>query len=274
MTLNERRLEPLAQRLRRLVDALGNRRWVKRQRVYLVEAGELRLKRIEMTDAHRAATKEASLHRLAGLGVLPRPVARHHADLWVEYLEGAPVRSDDPDLPERFADLLAALYGTDPSPAPIGDRFGLEPLAMDLDILRRAGVLTRDGVDAILPVAEALAPREVWLGFDHTDLLLKNMLRRADGSLCLIDVESVVDGEAIGTGFAKAAWRWMGSRREDFVAAARRREAIPNFFAYLPYLEIRFLAAWTKRSLLLGKSKLVEPAAFPIWLERHRAARR
>ena len=116
---------------------------------------------------------------------------------------------------------------------------------------------------------DPLVPAGVWVGCDHTDLLVKNMLRRADGSLCLIDVESVVTNEAVGTGFAKACARWIGPRRDEFVAALRRIPDLPDFLSYFPYLEIRFLASWSKRSLLLGKPKLVQAALFDQWVARN-----
>jgi hypothetical protein len=264
-------LEPWSQRLGRWLDDWSGRRWVKRQRVYRVEIGDLRLKRIEMTDTARAAMKETALRSLAHTGILPCVIARHHADLWVEFLEGAPVRRDDPDLPQRFAELLAELYGAAPVRRELGSGFSPDDVRTDLDVLARARLISPGDAHAIGARLDAIVPSSLWVGFDHTDLLLKNMLRGPDGRLRLIDVESVVADEAIGTGFSKAADRWMGERRGEFVAAARLRVEIPDFYSYLPYLEIRYLASWTKRSLLLGKSKLARPEPLQSWLARNSA---
>lgn len=265
----ERRLEPLRQRVGRLADSLLGRRWVKRQRVYLVEIGGLRIKRIEMADSARAGAKEAALRALAGCGVAPALIARHHADIWVEYVEGEPVRLDDIDLAERLATLLSALYGTATATAPTTGAFGTGPVRTNLDLLARAGVLPRRTAAAAVALLDSLVPAEVWVGCDHTDLLLKNMLRREDGGLCLIDVESLVTNEAVGTGFAKACARWIGPRRDEFVAALSRQPSMPDFLAYLPFLEIRFLASWSLRSLLLRKPKLVQTAGFDEWITRN-----
>jgi hypothetical protein len=269
VTIREKRLEPLKQRLGRFADGLLGRRWVKRQRVYLVEVGDLRVKRIEMADSDRAESKEKALRQLAGHGILPGLVARHHSDLWVEYLDGPRVLPEDADLPQRLATLLGALYATAAS-VPAAGRFGAEAVRADLDLLVRAGVVPARTADSIIGLLPLLTPQAVWVGCDHTDLLVKNMLRRADGSLCLIDVESVVIDEAVGTGFAKACTRWIGSRREEFFAALRRQPGLPDFMAYFPFLEIRFLASWSKRSLLLGKQKLVRVAPLDAWLARNR----
>ena len=269
VAIREKRLEPLAQRLGRFADTLLGRRWVKRQRVYLVEVGELRIKRIEMADSARAEAKEIALRQLAGRGIAPALVARHHADIWVEYVEGARVRADDVDLPERFATLLAALYGTATTAVPTTGHFGADAVRADLDLLVRAGVLARHTSDAVVALLDALVPPAVWVGCDHTDLLVKNMLRRENGSLCLFDIESIVTNEAVGTGFAKACTRWIGPRRDQFVAALLRQPGLPDFLAYFPFLEIRFLASWSKRSLLLRKPKLVRSAPFDEWIARN-----
>jgi hypothetical protein len=269
VTIRQRRLEPKRQRLGRWADALLGRRWVKRQRVYLVEIGELRIKRIEMADSARAESKESALRCLTGRGVAPALVARHHADLWVEYVEGTRVGAGDADLPERLAVLLAGLYGTATSTLRATGAFGADAVRGDLDVLARAGALPRHTAQTVATLLDPLAPATVWVGCDHTDLLVKNMLRRPDGSLCLIDVESVVKDEAVGTGFAKACARWIGPRRDEFLAALRRQPGLPDFLSYFPYLEIRFLSSWSKRSLLLDKPKLVQPALFDQWLARN-----
>ena len=272
MRVRQRRLEPLRQRAGRFIDGLFGRRWVKQQRVYLVEAGDLRLKRIEMLDSARAAIKEEMLVQLAGADILPKVVARHHRDLWIEFIEGTRVDPHDPRLPDDFAALLSALYGSGATATAPRGIYAPDAVARDIDLLHCAGCLspaTAAGATALLP---SVVPSALWIGLDHTDLLVKNMLRRHDGRLCLIDVESVVSGEAVGTGFAKACVRWVGSARERYIEAVRRRSDMPPFLAYLPYLEIRFLAAWSKRSLLLGKEKLVEPRTFDEWIARTRAA--
>lgn len=272
VAIRQRRLEPLIQRLGRWADTALRRRWVKRQRVYLVEIGSLRVKRIEMLDSARAESREIALRSLAGRGVSPALIVRHHADLWVEYVEGAKVGTQDADLPERLAALLGGLYQTATTTSPTAGAFGADAVRADLELLARSGALARHTADSAAALIDPLVPPAVWVGCDHTDLLVKNMLRRDDGSLCLIDVESLVTGEAVGTGFAKACARWIGPRRDGFIAALRAQPGIPDFLSYFPYLEIRFLASWSKRSLLLDKPKLVQPALFDEWIARNSRA--
>ena len=82
----------------------------------------------------------------------------------------------------------------------------------------------------------------------------------------------MVTNEAVGTGFAKACTRWIGPRRDEFLAALRRQPELPDFLSYFPYVEIRFLASWSKRSLLLDKPKLVQAALFDEWIARNARA--
>jgi hypothetical protein len=271
--VRQRRLEPFRQRAGRIFDTLLGRRWVKQQRVFLVEAGGLKLKRIEMLDSARAAAKEDMLVQLAATGIAPKLVARHHRDLWLEFIDGERVDPADPRLPDDFAKLLSALYGSGATVTAPRGIYAPDAVERDLALLVKAGALpveTAEKVGALLPT---VVPSTLWIGLDHTDLLARNMLRRRDGSLCLIDIESIVSGEAVGTGFAKACIRWIDPARERYVDAVRRRSEIPGFLTYLPYLEIRFLASWSKRSLLLGKEKLLEPRLIDAWIERTAAGR-
>ncbi len=223
-----------------------------------------------MLDTARAAAKEEMLVQLAETGIAPKLIARHHRDLWLEFVDGDKVDSADPRLPDDFAGLLAALYGCGTMVGSPRGIYGPDAIERDLALLERAGAISAQSAGAVRALLPPLVPSTLWIGLDHTDLLVKNMLRRKDGSLCLIDVESIVSGEAIGTGFAKACVRWIGDARERYVEALARRTEIPSFLTYLPYLEIRFLAAWSKRSLLLGKEGLVHPRYFDAWVERVR----
>lgn len=272
MPIRQKRLEPLAQRVGRWADALSGRRWVKTQRVYRVETGDLRLKRIALTDAARADALERALSPWRGRGILPDLVARHHADLWVEFVEGRPVTPSEADLPQRFADLLAVLYGAPRQRLDDPERRCVAEVERDLGLLARARVISAPLRAAVSAQLHARPPERLWVGPDHTDMLLKNMLRRPDGGLCLIDVESIAERELVGTGFAKACLRWIGPRREEFIEALRAVPGLPGFCAELPFLELRFLAAWSKRSLLLGKDKLLQAGHFEDWLTRQSAA--
>jgi hypothetical protein len=271
--VRQRRLEPFRQRAGRIFDTLLGRRWVKQQRVFLVEAGGLKLKRIEMLDSARASAKEDMLLQLAATGIAPKLVARHHRDLWLEFIDGERVDPADPRLPDDFAKLLSALYGSGATVTAPRGIYAPEAVERDLALLVKAGALPVETAEKVAALLPTVVPRTLWIGLDHTDLLARNMLRRSDGSLCLIDIESIVSGEAVGTGFAKACIRWIGPARERYVEAVRRRSEIPGFLAYLPYLEIRFLASWSKRSLLLGKEKLLEPRLIDAWIERTAAGR-
>ena len=114
-----------------------------------------------------------------------------------------------------------------------------------------------------------LAPASLWVGHDCTDTILKNFVRTPEGRIRAVDVESLGADQLLGSGAAKACLRWLGPERERFLARLRTA-GVPDFFAYLPFVELCFLAFWTKSSFLEGKSRFVDPSLF----ERFRATGR
>ena len=64
---------------------------------------------------------------------------------------------------------------------------------------------------------------------------------------------------------AKASLRWLGPHRDRLLAGLRERSA-PDFQSYLPFIELSFLAFWTKSSFLEKKRRFVDPAHFERFL--------
>ena len=107
-----------------------------------------------------------------------------------------------------------------------------------------------------------LAPDQVWVGFDYTDPVLKNFVAAADdGRICAIDVESLEADQLIGFGVAKALLRWMEPDRDVFLAhlAATR---CPNFQPHFDFVELSFLAWYTKLMVLEEKWTRIELSHF------------
>ena len=88
---------------------------------------------------------------------------------------------------------------------------------------------------------------------------VKNFLLDPTGRLMAVDVESLGADQLIGSGAAKACARWIGAQRAPFLASLRSAGA-PDFQSYWPFVELSFLAFWTKASFLEGKRRWVEPA--------------
>jgi hypothetical protein len=236
------------------------------QRVYVATVGGARFKRVVLPDSHQTAQVAANLREFAADRIYPDLIFAKERELWVDFVEGRRVERVDAQLVERMAELLAVLNKRDPRHVPIGETPFLHALHVDLRFLRQAEVLGAEAYRDLDAVAEATAPSSVWVGYDCTDAILKNFVLADDGRLVAVDVESLGADQLIGSGTAKACLRWLGEYRVAFLDRLRALGA-PDFRAYLPFVELSFLAFWTKASLLEGKRRYVDAALF----ERFRA---
>jgi hypothetical protein len=255
----KRRLEPWMQHLRRIERALRGGH-VKRQRVYRVTIEGRDLKQIVFPEAAQAERTAALLDALADTGLLPRRIARYQNELWVEFIAG---RDLDPRAPAPAAELgalFAALYTRAPRPLEQPERLRAE-VGQQLALLRDIGVLDAGTLQALEARRLADPLPRLWRGYDYLDARAGNFLRDASGRLRIVDLESVAADEPLGTGAARAWLRWPGLSREALCAEIARAGG-PDLGPAAAFLELRFAAAWTLRSLLMRKPKLVEPALF------------
>lgn len=256
----KRRLEPWVQRLRRVERSLRGGH-VKRQRVYRVTIEGRDLKQIVFPDASQAERTARCIEALGDTGLLPRRIARHANELWVEFIEGAPLDASAPAPEAELAALFAAFYTRAPRPL-TGESGALrDEVAGQLRLLRDFGVLdaaTLRGVET-RGLAEPLPA--LWRGFDYLDARPGNFLRDATGRLRIIDLESVAADEVLGTGAARAWLRWPGVSRESLLQGIAKAGG-PQLGPAAAFLELRFAVGWTLRSILMRKPKLVDPALF------------
>jgi len=253
----QRRLEPYVQRLKRLrVRMRGG--LAKSQTVHLVQIGELRAKRVAFAHASQAAAVERVLEAVRDSGVAPQPIARYANELWVEFVEGTPLDPSAPPCVEGLGRVFRDLYLVGAGEVAQDGRDLARDVVRDLHLLRAAGVTDGETHARLARLAEASCPARVFKGCDYVDARPGNFLRTAEGRLRIIDVESLVSDELTGTGAARAWLRWPGLEREALLAELAA-EGVPRFSAYADFLELRFLARWTKRCLLQRKLQLVEP---------------
>ena len=123
------------------------------------------------------------------------------------------------------------------------------------------GILDADVQRALEARGLADPPPALWRGIDYLDARPENFLRDGDGRLRIIDLESVAADEVQGTGAARAWLRWPGVSREALLREVARCGG-PDLSPAAAFLELRFATAWTLRSLLMRKPKLVDPALF------------
>jgi hypothetical protein len=261
----QRPLHPLARRLRfRLLGWLSNRP-PNSKRIYVVTITGRRFKRVVFPDSHQAEIAAARLETFGQSAIYPAVILQRERELLVEYVEGEPLRRADPEVVAQLAGLLAVLHRHEPRRTPIEATPFAWGLQRDLRFLREVGVLSEAAERALAEAAEKLTPKEVWVGYDCTDAILKNFVRDPSGRIRCIDVESLGADQLIGSGAAKAALRWLGPLREGFLAELRARE-VPDFTPYFPFVELCFLAFWQKSSFLEKKRRFVDASLFDRFL--------
>ena len=261
----QRPLHPLPRRLRfRLLGWLSNRP-PNSKRMYVVSIGSQRFKRIVFPDSHHAEIAAGRLEIFGPTGIYPALLLQRERELWVEWVEGDPLREADRAVIAQLADVFAVLYGRDPRIAPIEETPFAWALHRDLRFLRDVGVIAPAVHRVLEEIAHKLTPKQVWIGYDCTDAILKNFVRDARGRVRAIDVESLGAEQLLGSGVAKAAVRWLGPLRSAFLSELRARE-VPEFGAYFPFVEMCFVAFWQKSSFLEKKRRFVDPALFDRFL--------
>ena len=250
---------------RRIGMALRRRllgRFVPRKQVRLIEIGGARCKRVTLPDSWAAAQLARSLERFRAQSVFPALIAQSAGELLLEFVEGRPFAEPlDEAACDQLAGFFAVLYAQ--------DRHAVEPraagfvaaLEQDLAFLARAGVLEAAALPELARAAEALVPAQVFVGHDYLDPIARNFVVTDAGRLVAIDVEDLLPNQLLGSGVAKAVLRTQGAERGRLLAGIRSRAGL-DLEPAMPFVELAFLAGWTKRALLKGRARLVRPELF------------
>ena len=261
----QRSLHDLPRRLRTALGPLAGLRVPRSQRVYRVTLGDLRCKRVVFADSHHAASVAARLQVFAHEAVYPRLLLERERELWVEYIEGERVQRVDDALLAELARLLGVLMKRAPRRVPLRETAWLANLEVDLEFLAGVGLLERGAAQRLAATARERAPSHVWVGYDCSDAILKNFVWQRGGGLRAVDLESLGADQLLGTSAAKAALRWLGPRREEFLSQLKAVGA-PDFESYFDFVELCFRAFWQKSSYLERKRRFLDPRLFEPFL--------
>ncbi len=225
-----------------------------------------RFKRLILRDSYMAEKIEANLGKFGPSDFFPPLVTRFENEVWVEYVDGIRIDAIDDARIRQFAAFYRSVYARRPQRIDLEQTIFADRLRQDLRFLHQVGVLPDNTHRDLLSVAQEIAPDAVWVGFDYVDPVLKNFIERSDGrGLCAIDVESLVDGQLIGTGVAKACVHWLEPGRTAFCREIADLDP-PEFLAYFPFVELCLIARWSKTKFLTGKFRLLEPKLFDRFL--------
>ena len=231
---------------RRLLDFarfdLDRKLW--RPRVRFETIGGERLKRVRFFSAEAAATQERRFARFGPTPHFPTVVGRFGPEMLVEFVHGPVAKRGDRQVVEEVADFYAALYSRDPWQSSAMPSELLQRLEQDLGLLRDGGVLQPAEAKQLLRLGETRAPAQLWVGFDYSDPVPKNFVRRPGKPLCAVDIESLRCDRPLGFGVAKACARWLEPFRTELLDRMAAQDA-PDFQAYFPFIELCFLVQWT-----------------------------
>ncbi|MDX1710733.1 MAG: hypothetical protein R3316_06310 [Rhodovibrionaceae bacterium] len=250
-------------RLRYLLSRAGGTRLQKSQNLRFVTFNGQRFKRLILRDSFLAAEIERNLLRFGPSERIPPFVIRYEHEIWVEYIPGERLQQADDKAARDVAAFYASVNARRARHLPLEETHFHGRLQLDLRFLNKVGMLDDAALAELEEGAEALKPADVWVGFDYTDPVLKNFVRRQDsGAVAAVDVESLEDDQLIGTGAAKACLRWMEPHRDAFLEAYAAGGEAPDFRPYFGYVELCFLVAYKKLMFMERKWKHVDPGVF------------
>jgi len=249
-------------RVKYFLSRLFGTRLQKDKGIYYVTVHRHQFKRLILCDSFLATEIEQHLETFRESGYFPLLVARYEHEIWLEYVEGVPIRSVDEDVVLKIAEFYATVYGKAPllvnaAQSPFPSR-----LLQDLRFLHQINVLTQDSYRDLQAAAQKLIPEHIWIGYEYTDPVLKNfILRKENGKICVVDVDGLAGNQLLGIGVAKACIRWLGPYQPLFFSALAKHGA-SDFQSYFSFVELCFLAKWMKRAFLEHDWKVIDPTLF------------
>jgi hypothetical protein len=260
-------------RVKYFLSRLFGTRLQKAKGIHFVTVNGHRFKRLILCDSFLATEIEQYLEGFIESGYFPPLVARYEHEIWLEYVEGIPIRSVDEALVLKVAEFYATVYGKNPillntKQSPFPGR-----LLEDLRFLHQINVLTQESYGDLQTVVPGLIPEQVWVGYEYTDPVLKNFILRTDnGRICAIDVDGLAGNQLLGVGVAKACVRWLRPHRSLFFSSLAERGA-PDIQKYFSFVELYFLAKWMKRAFLEHDWKVIDSTLFERFRHPHEALR-
>ena len=239
----------------------------KAKSLHFVTINGQQFKRMQVADSAVAADIERNLAVFRMDDIFPRVVTRYEHEIWVDFIPGDRPRQVTEHVVRQIAAFYAAVYKKQPALVDTTETEFPACLVQDLRFLNQVGVLSDALYTQLHRAAEGLAPQQVWVGFDYTDPVLKNfVISQEGGELYAIDVEGIAADQLIGMGTIKASVRWLGELQPLFYEYLAE-QGVPNFQAYLPFVELCFLAKWTKRNFFEGKKKKIDVRLFERFCE-------
>ena len=208
----------LWKRLGYWMSRLGGTRLQKAKSLHFVTINGQQFKRMVLCDSYLAVEIERNLECFRGSGIFPNIIIRYEREIWVEFVEGNPIKEIGGPLVEKMANFYSRLYAEAPRLVETDKTIFPDRLDRDLHFLNQVGILSDGLLGDLRKSADVLRPRHCWIGFDYTDPVRKNfVLNPKTQLLCAVDVEGLVNEYLIGMGAAKALVRWLNPFKDEFL---------------------------------------------------------
>ena len=249
-------------RARYFLSRLFGVRLQKDKSLHFVTINGQQFKRLVFCDSSLALEIERNLECFRGEGIFPNMVIRYEREIWVEFVQGRLIKEVDDALVEKVAMFYSRLYSEAPRLVETNTTMFPDRLDRDLHFLNQIGILSNELLGEIRKSVDVLQPTHCWIGFDYTDPVKKNfVLHPKSHLLCAVDVEGLVREHLIGMGAAKALVRWLNPFKNEFLRLLATKGA-PDIQAYYGFIELCFLAQWTKRAFFERDWKAIKPDYF------------
>ncbi len=243
-------------------------RFVRVKHARVVQLGGHPYKRISLPDSHVASAVARNLLPFRDSGLFPTLIAMEDNELLLEFVAGEELPEPiDGSCVDRFIGFFSVIYNVDRRRVKLSETDFERELRENLDFLVDVSILSTELRRELTASLNRITPNEVWVGYDFLDPLPKNFILSEHDRLVAIDVEDLYPNRLIGGGIAKSILRAFPAERErilDGLASHANLELRPE----MPFIELHFLAHWTKRAFLKGSEKLIDASLF----ESHRAA--
>jgi hypothetical protein len=259
--LPQKSFHPLSRRIRNRLSSWFGNRPPRNQNVFRVEIDGHSVKRVCMADSFEADSCAANLRTFGPDRIYPSLILRKENELWVEYIEGEPLREVSREALDQLARIFGILNSKDPELVKTSHTDHNHALHVDLEFLHAVGLLGAARHRELDALADRITPPSLWIGYDCTDAIRKNFVICPDGHVRGIDIESIGARIPIGSGAAKASVRWLGSDRSFFLEALAKH-SVPDVRPSMNFLELAFCAFWQKNCVLEGKRHFVSPKLF------------
>lgn len=193
-------------------------------------------------------------------GHFPTPVAVQQDNVIVDFVAGTHPETSAPDFLRKLADFYVIVFGRHSRLVAMASSDLWEEFESNLCILRELQLLSAEDSVRVREHADALAPTDIWVGFDYCDPIIQNLLiSESHQSICGIDVKNLRASQPLGVGLAKARYRWLSESDIAAVLAHLRGADAPDIEHYFEFIRlferVRRLAYKSQRDMRLAKRR-------------------